>query len=217
MVLTSFIFVLFGGNVTTSLWRPSASTCSFSYFLHFLNFREYPNVVHFVIVVRFFHFLAFENYKKKWSHLGNRWQKVSDPIWDGNPRGWRRYQKEVLWYCMGQKKHARKLLAPRLIAKLTGPARLLAMSWNQADFTGKQGVAMLLKKLSASPLVRKNLPNTQAIMNQYFNYKQQGQRRCKRESKPTASLQCIAKPGLQPLGPSSKGLLGLKVPVLPSF
>lgn len=95
----------------------------------------------------------------------------SIPIWDGNPRGWRRYQREVLWYCMGQKKHARKLLAPRLIAKLTGPARLLAMSWNQGDFTGKQGVAVLLKKLAASPLVRKNLPNTQAIMNQYFNYK----------------------------------------------
>ena len=94
----------------------------------------------------------------------------SIPIWDGNPRGWRRYQREVLWYCMGQKKHARKLLAPRLIARLTGPARLLAMSWNQADFTGKSGVTMLLKKLAASPLVRKNLPNTQAIMNQYFNY-----------------------------------------------
>ena len=30
----------------------------------------------------------------------------SIPIWDGNPRGWRRYQREVLWYCMGQKKHA---------------------------------------------------------------------------------------------------------------
>ena len=66
----------------------------------------------------------------------------SIPIWDGNPRGWRRYQREVLWYCMGQKKHARKLLAPRLIAKLTGPARLLAMSWNQADFTGEQRVAV---------------------------------------------------------------------------
>ena len=93
------------------------------------------------------------------------------PVWDGNPRGWRRYQREVLWYCLGQKKHARKLLAPRLIARLTGPARLLAMSWNQADFTGKRGITMLLKKLAASPLVRKNLPNTQAIMNQYFGYK----------------------------------------------
>ena len=93
------------------------------------------------------------------------------PVWDGNPRGWRRYQREVLWYCLGQKKHARKLLAPRLIARLTGPARLLTMSWNQADFTGKSGITMLPKKLAASPLVRKNLPNAQAIMNQYFGYK----------------------------------------------
>ena len=79
--------------------------------------------------------------------------------------------RERFFDCMGQKKHARKLLAPRVVARLTGPARLLAMSWNQADFTGKRGVTILLKKLAASPLVRKNLPNTQAIMNQYFTYR----------------------------------------------
>ena len=93
------------------------------------------------------------------------------PAWDGNPRGWRRYSREVLWYVMGTKKSSRPFLAPRLIAKLTGPARLLAMSWSQVDFRGKSGVKTLLTRLAESPLVRKNLPNTSAVMNQYFNYK----------------------------------------------
>ena len=65
----------------------------------------------------------------------------------------------------------RRFLAPRLISKLTGSARLLAMSWPQQEFAGKNGVSTLLQRLSQSPLVRKNLPNTQAILNQYFNYK----------------------------------------------
>ena len=93
------------------------------------------------------------------------------PAWDGNPRGWRRYSREVLWYVMGTKKSNRPFLAPRLIAKLTGPARLLAMSWSQVDFRGKTGVKTLLTQLAESPLVRKNLPNTSAVLNQYFNYK----------------------------------------------
>ena len=95
----------------------------------------------------------------------------SVPGWDGMARGWRRYQREVMWYWLGTKKEQRKLLAPRLVSKLTGPARLLAMSWNQADLAGPRGVATLIAKLQASPLVRKQLPNTAAVMSQYFNYK----------------------------------------------
>ncbi|CAJ1445095.1 unnamed protein product [Effrenium voratum] len=99
--------------------------------------------------------------------------KPQDPVpgWDGNARGWRRYSREVAWYVLGTKKNQRAFLAPRLISKLSGPARLLAMSWNQRDFKGNQGVQVLLQRLAASPLVRKNLPNTSAIMNQYFTYK----------------------------------------------
>ena len=80
------------------------------------------------------------------------------PAWDGNARGWRRYSREVMWYVLGTKMSNRAFLAPRLIAKLTGPARLLAMSWSQIDFKGKNGVQTLLKRLAASPLSRKNLP-----------------------------------------------------------
>eukprot|EP00438_Fugacium_kawagutii_P003967 Skav207534 [mRNA] locus=scaffold756:114473:122071:+ [translate_table: standard] len=93
------------------------------------------------------------------------------PGWDGNPRGWRRYTREVTWFVMGTKKSLRPFLAPRLIAKLTGPARLLAMGWNQAEFRGKDGVRVLLDRLANSPLVRKSLPNTSAILSQYFTYK----------------------------------------------
>lgn len=42
------------------------------------------------------------------------------------------------------------------------------MSWPQQEFAGKNGVSTLLQRLSQSPLVRKNLPNTQAILNQYM-------------------------------------------------
>jgi hypothetical protein len=52
------------------------------------------------------------------------------------------------------------LIGPRLVSKLTGPARLLAMSWSRADIAGPQGVQVMLRKLEQSPLVRKKLPNT---------------------------------------------------------
>ena len=103
--------------------------------------------------------------------MENRQLPETVPAWDGNARGWRRYQREVMWYWLGTKKEQRKLLAPRLVARLTGPARLLAMSWNQAELAGPKGVANLISKLQASPLVRKKLPNTAAVMSQYFNYK----------------------------------------------
>ena len=93
------------------------------------------------------------------------------PSWDGNPRGWRRYQREVSWYVLGTKKSQRSLIGPRLVSKLTGPARLLAMSWSRADIAGPQGVQVMLRKLEQSPLVRKKLPNTAAVMQQYFNYR----------------------------------------------
>ena len=93
------------------------------------------------------------------------------PGWDGNSRGWRRYTREVTWYVMGTKRSLRPFLAPRLIAKLTGPARLLAMGWNQLEFNGKDGVKKLLERLSNSPLVRRSLPNTSAVLSQYFSYK----------------------------------------------
>ena len=93
------------------------------------------------------------------------------PSWDGNPRGWRRYQREVVWYVLGTKKSQRSLIGPRLVSKLTGPARLLAMSWSKSDIAGPQGVQVMLRKLEQSPLVRKKLPNTAAVMQQYFNYR----------------------------------------------
>ena len=93
------------------------------------------------------------------------------PSWDGNPRGWRRYQREVTWYAMGCKPSVRKYIAPRLITKLTGPARLLAMGWSQQDFQGVEGLKLFIGKLAASPLVRRKLPNTAAVMNQYFQFR----------------------------------------------
>ena len=75
---------------------------------------------------------------------------------------------------MGTKKNQRSLLGARLVARLTGPARLLAMSWSLEELSGTHGVQNLLNKLEQSPLVRKQLPNTAAVLQQYFNYRRQG-------------------------------------------
>ena len=93
------------------------------------------------------------------------------PTWDGAPKGWRRYCKEVAWYVRGNKQSMRKYLATRLISKLTGTARLLAMSWSQAEFDTEDGVTKYLRKLAQSPLVRRSMPNAAAIMSQYFSFK----------------------------------------------
>ena len=98
--------------------------------------------------------------------MENRQTAETVPGWDGDPRGWRRYQREVSWFVMGTKPSMRKYLAPRLIAKLTGSARLLAMGWSQQDFQGVDAVNQYLKKLSKSPLVRRKLPNTAAVTQQ---------------------------------------------------
>ena len=90
------------------------------------------------------------------------------PSWDGAARGWRRYVKEVQWYVLGTKPNVRRYLASRLISKLTGSARLLAMTWQLQDFNNVDGVKVMLTKLSQSPLVRKSLPNAASIMGQYF-------------------------------------------------
>ena len=99
--------------------------------------------------------------------------RVSDPIptWDGQSKGWRRYCKEVAWYVTGTKKGERRYLATRLIQKLTGSARLLAMSWSQAEFDCDKGVNLYLRRLASSPLVRRSLPNAAAIMTQYFQFR----------------------------------------------
>ena len=105
--------------------------------------------------------------------MENRQTAETVPGWGGDPRGWRRYQREVSWFVMGTKPSMRKYLAPRLIAKLTGPARLLAMGWSQQDFQGVDAANQYLKKLSKTPLVRRKLPNTAAVMQQYFGFRRE--------------------------------------------
>ena len=98
---------------------------------------------------------------------------ASIPAWDGHPKGWRRYAREVAWYVQGTKHTQRRYLATRLIGRLTGSARLLAMSWPQGEFDNDLGVLIYLRKLAQSPLVRRSLPNAAAIMSQYFQFRRQ--------------------------------------------
>ena len=91
--------------------------------------------------------------------------------WDGHPKGWRRYCREVVWYVQATKVGQRRHLATRLIARLSGSARLLAISWPQSELDNDRGVLIFLRKLAASPLVRRSLPNAAATMSQYFGFR----------------------------------------------
>ena len=93
------------------------------------------------------------------------------PAWDGQPKGWRRYCREVCWFVQSTKVNQRRHLATRLIARLSGSARLLAMSWPQSEFDHERGVLTYLQRLAKSPLVRRSLPNAAATMTQYFGFK----------------------------------------------
>ena len=100
----------------------------------------------------------------------NDGKQPSIPTWDGQPTGWRRYVKEVNWLVRGTKSSERTLLASRLLPKLTGPARLLAMSWPPQLFDNSNGVQVLLDMLGSSPLVRKPLGNASATLDRYFTF-----------------------------------------------
>ena len=93
------------------------------------------------------------------------------PSWDGQARSWRRYTKEVAWFVASTPVNKRRYVASKLIGRLGGPARLLAMSWNRNEFDSGDGTLLLLRRLASSPLVRKTLPNTAAIMQQYLGFK----------------------------------------------
>ena len=98
------------------------------------------------------------------------------PSWDGSARTWRRYTKEVLWYVQGTASHRRRHCASQLLSRLTGPARLLAMSWNHGMLVdNNHGTKLFLQKLASNPLVRKSLPNAAAICQQYFAFRRNPQ------------------------------------------
>ena len=79
--------------------------------------------------------------------------------------------KEVAWYVSSTPVRKRRYVASRLISRLQGPARLLAMSWNRGEFDAPDGTLTLLRKLAGSPLVRRTLPNTAAILQQYLSFR----------------------------------------------
>ena len=93
------------------------------------------------------------------------------PAWDGAARSWRRYTREVAWWVQSVPVYKRRYCGAQLLSRLTGPARLLAMSWSNLVLDSNDGVRVLLRKLAGSPLVRKSLPNAAAICQQYFAFK----------------------------------------------
>ncbi|CAE7342445.1 GIP [Symbiodinium sp. CCMP2456] len=93
------------------------------------------------------------------------------PTWDGAARSWRRYTREVAWWVQSVPVYKRRYCGAQLLSRLTGPARLLAMSWSTLVLDSKDGVKVLLQKLASSLLVRKSLPNAAAICQQYFSFR----------------------------------------------
>ena len=95
------------------------------------------------------------------------------PTWDGSARSWRRYTPEVSWFVRSTPYHKRRYCATKLVSQLSGPARLLAMSWRNADFDNVGGTKLYLQRLATSPLVRQSLPNAAAICQQYFAFRRE--------------------------------------------
>ena len=62
-------------------------------------------------------------------------------------------------------------MATKLLSRLTGSARLLAMSWTDMALDDYNGTKTLLQRLAVSPLVRKSLPNASAIWAQHFDFR----------------------------------------------
>ena len=93
---------------------------------------------------------------------------TSIPSWDGSAKTWRKYTREVAWWVQSVPTHKRRYCATKLVSKLSGSARLLAMSWPLAMFDHPDGTRDLIKQLASSPLVRQTLPNAAAICSQYF-------------------------------------------------
>ncbi|OLP94250.1 Copia protein [Symbiodinium microadriaticum] len=86
-----------------------------------------------------------------------------------------RYTREVAWYVQATPVRKRRYVASQLMSRLTGPARLLAMSWRGLQLDAPSGTRTLLHRLATSPLVRKSLPNAAAICAQYFSFRRQPQ------------------------------------------
>ena len=95
----------------------------------------------------------------------------SIPSWDGSARTWRRYTREVSWFVQSTPVHKRRYCASKLLSRLSGPARLLAMSWSKIGFDAPDGTKLFLQRLASSPLVRRSLPNAAAICTQYFGFR----------------------------------------------
>ena len=93
------------------------------------------------------------------------------PSWDGSARTWRRFTREVAWWVTSTPSHKRRYCASKLLSRLTGLARLLAMSWSRLSLDSEEGTKILLQRLAASPLVRRSLPNAAAICQQYFSFR----------------------------------------------
>ena len=89
------------------------------------------------------------------------------PSWDGSSRTWRRYCIEVSWFVSGTKADQRQYAAAKSITRLSGPARLLSMSWRQCE----RGVAKMLQCFAASPLLRRSRPNAASTMSEYFSFR----------------------------------------------
>ena len=95
------------------------------------------------------------------------------PTWDGQARTWRKYTREVSWFIQSTPVYKRRYCASKLLTRLSGPARLLAMSWSKVEFDSPSGTKLLLQRLASSPLERRSLPNAADICQQYFSFRRQ--------------------------------------------
>ena len=61
------------------------------------------------------------------------------PAWDGNARGWRRYQREVMWYWLGTKKRAAEAFGAAFGCSFDGPSKTFGYVLELSGTGGTQG------------------------------------------------------------------------------
>ena len=68
----------------------------------------------------------------------------------------------------GTKADERSLVVSRLLPGLQGPAREVVVKWDAAEFQVANGCEIFLDKLARSPLVRRAIPDANAMLDKYL-------------------------------------------------
>ena len=93
------------------------------------------------------------------------------PSWDGSPQHWTQYCIDFDWFVAGKPRDKRPYIVGRLVQALpAGLVKTLVQSWRASAFETPTGHEKYIEKLSASPLMKRPLPQAQVQMGKFYAY-----------------------------------------------